>query len=104
MSGMQIFVKTLTGKTITLDVDSSDTIETVKQKIQARSPCAPAMATAARVAAGAACEASPPHMRSGVAYTLLRRLHCVSCACPRTAPRCVTPQAVWSLIAAVRAG
>ena len=33
-SGMQIFVKTLTGKTITLDVDSSDTISTVKQKIQ----------------------------------------------------------------------
>eukprot|EP00954_Amorphochlora_amoebiformis_P027343 1384947-Amorphochlora_amoeboformis.AAC.2 len=31
---MQIFVKTLTGKTITLDVDSSDTIQTVKQKIQ----------------------------------------------------------------------
>merc|ERR1712118_219507 len=28
------FVKTLTGKTITLDVDSSDTISTVKQKIQ----------------------------------------------------------------------
>jgi len=33
-SGMQIFVKTLTGKTITLDVESSDTIENVKQKIQ----------------------------------------------------------------------
>ena len=32
--GMQIFVKTLTGKTITLDVESSDSIETVKQKIQ----------------------------------------------------------------------
>ena len=31
---MQIFVKTLTGKTITLDVDSSDTIENVKSKIQ----------------------------------------------------------------------
>jgi len=31
---MQIFVKTLTGKTITLDVESSDTIETVKQKVQ----------------------------------------------------------------------
>ena len=31
---MQIFVKTLTGKTITLDVESSDTIEQVKQKIQ----------------------------------------------------------------------
>ena len=36
MSGMQIFVKTLTGLTITLDVDSSDTIETVKYKIQAK--------------------------------------------------------------------
>jgi len=32
--GMQIFVKTLTGKTITLDVESSDSIENVKQKIQ----------------------------------------------------------------------
>ena len=31
---MQIFVKTLTGKTITLDVESSDTIENVKSKIQ----------------------------------------------------------------------
>ncbi len=31
---MQIFVKTLTGKTITLDVESSDTIEGVKTKIQ----------------------------------------------------------------------
>lgn len=31
---MQIFVKTLTGKTITLDVESSDTIEAIKQKIQ----------------------------------------------------------------------
>jgi ubiquitin/ribosomal protein S30 len=31
---MQIFVKTLTGKTITLDVESSDSIENVKQKIQ----------------------------------------------------------------------
>ncbi len=33
-SGMQIFVKTLTGKTITLDVEASDSIENVKQKIQ----------------------------------------------------------------------
>jgi ubiquitin C len=32
--GMQIFVKTLTGKTITLDVESSDSIENVKTKIQ----------------------------------------------------------------------
>lgn len=31
---MQIFVRTLTGKNIALDVESSDTIENVKQKIQ----------------------------------------------------------------------
>ena len=30
---MQIFVKTLTGKTITIEVDPSDTIESVKSKI-----------------------------------------------------------------------
>lgn len=31
---MQIFVKTLIGKTITLEVEGTDTIESVKQKIQ----------------------------------------------------------------------
>ena len=31
---MQVFIKTLTGKTITLDVEPGDTIENVKQKIQ----------------------------------------------------------------------
>lgn len=31
---MQIFVKTLTGKTITLEVESSDSVANVKQKIQ----------------------------------------------------------------------
>ncbi|KZP19397.1 ubiquitin-domain-containing protein, partial [Athelia psychrophila] len=34
--GMQIFVKTLTGKTITLEVESSNTIDNVKAKIQGR--------------------------------------------------------------------
>ena len=34
VDGMQIFVKTLTGKTITLDVEPNDTIENVKAKIQ----------------------------------------------------------------------
>jgi len=32
--GMQIFVKTLMGKTITLEVESSDIIDNVKAKIQ----------------------------------------------------------------------
>merc|ERR1712216_728700 len=32
--GMQIFVKTLTGKTITLDGEASDSIDNVKAKIQ----------------------------------------------------------------------
>ncbi len=32
--GMQIFVKTLTGKTITLEVEPNDTIDSVKAKIQ----------------------------------------------------------------------
>jgi len=31
---MQIFVRTLTGRTITLDVEPADTIQTVKQKVQ----------------------------------------------------------------------
>ena len=31
---MQIFIKTLTGKTITLEVEGSDTVENVKAKIQ----------------------------------------------------------------------
>lgn len=31
---MQIFVKTLTGKTITLDVEPSETIKDVKVKVQ----------------------------------------------------------------------
>merc|ERR1712125_92298 len=34
LSNMQIFVKTLTGRTITLEVEPSDTIENVKAKIQ----------------------------------------------------------------------
>jgi ubiquitin C len=33
---MQILVKTLTGKTITLDVEPSDNIESVKEKIQTK--------------------------------------------------------------------
>ena len=34
VSAMQIIVRTLTGKTVTLEVESSDTIENIKSKIQ----------------------------------------------------------------------
>jgi ubiquitin len=33
---MQIFLKNLTGKTVTLEVEPSDTIESLKAKIQAK--------------------------------------------------------------------
>ena len=38
---MRIFVKTFIGRTITLDVESSDTVESVKSKIQFKEPKVP---------------------------------------------------------------
>uniref|UniRef100_A0A2N9I175 Ubiquitin-like domain-containing protein n=1 Tax=Fagus sylvatica TaxID=28930 RepID=A0A2N9I175_FAGSY len=49
--GMQIFVKTLTGKTITLEVESSNTIDNGENPRQGRNPPGPTEAYLSRQAA-----------------------------------------------------
>ena len=46
---MQLFVKTLTGKTVTLDVEPSDTVETLKVRSAHASPLHPLLASSLRL-------------------------------------------------------
>jgi ubiquitin len=81
---MQIFVRTLTGKTIALEVEASDSIENVKAKVQQKEgdPAGPAAADLRGQAAG-----GRPHA-AGLQHDR-RRPRCTWCcacaaaACPR---------------------
>ena len=70
---MQIFVKTLTGKTITLEVEGSDSIENVKAKIQVPSLPLPAPVLHPSPPSRNRPSFSPPHF-AGAALTIRARV------------------------------
>ena len=75
---MQIFVKTLTGKTITLDVEPSDTIENVKQKV---SP------SASQIRAHTLHKISAPRATHPVTYSQATPRGSAYVVLPRSQPR-----------------
>jgi ubiquitin len=76
---MQIFVKTLTGKTITLEVESSDSIAALKAKIQDKEgnqPASPARSSVLIYVHAASVRASPPCSVRSPSGCPVRRICC----------------------------